>query len=166
MFSQTSDYALRVIVLLAGRIGAVEQAATTRQIAQATRVPEGYLAKVLQNLVRAGMVKSQRGLHGGFVLDRDPAQLTVFDVIESVEPVSRIRTCPLGLAAHGTRLCALHRRLDGAMELVEAAFRDTTIAEILSDASTKGGSKPLCDVSNEDEPVKTSRTMTLSITKK
>lgn len=130
MLSQTSEYTLRVVVFL-GRLDG--QAATARQIAAATRVPEGYLVKILQILSRAGFVRSQRGLHGGSVLARDPATISVYDVIQAVAPLPRIRNCPLGLESHGAHLCPLHRRLDNAMEMVENAFRHSTIADILEE---------------------------------
>jgi Rrf2 family protein len=129
MFSQTSEYTLRIVVFLGSLNG---RPATTRQIAAATRVPEGYLAKVLQTLSRAGLIRSQRGLHGGSVLAHDPKDITVYDVMEAVSPLPRIRTCPLGLTSHGTNLCPLHRRLDDAVEMVEKAFRESSIAELLS----------------------------------
>jgi Rrf2 family protein len=140
MFSQTSEYALRVVVYLASQGG---QPRTTSQIAAATRVPEGYLSKVLQALGRAALVKAQRGLHGGFVLDRDPQGLTIYDVVMAVDTVQRIRSCPLGIESHGTRLCAVHRRMDDALAMVEKVFRDSTIAELLAQST---GSEPLCDV--------------------
>ena len=59
-----------------------------------------------------------------------------------VDPIKRIRQCPLGLAAHGMRLCPLHKRLDNALAMVEQAFRDTTLAEILDEPTA---SIPLCD---------------------
>jgi len=139
MLSQTSEYALRIIVFLASRGG---QPATIRQIAAATRVPEGYLAKVLQCLSRAGLVHSQRGLHGGSVLARPAERLTVLDVIQAVDPIRRITTCPLGLKSHGVNLCPLHRRLDNAISLVEQAFRESTIADLLAEPTT---STPLCE---------------------
>src|SRR5689334_10525151 len=139
MFSQTVEYALRVVVYLASLGG---QPATTKQIAGSTRVPEGYLAKVLQGLGRAGLIQSQRGLHGGSVLALSPDKLSVYDVIEAVQPIQRIRFCPLNLNSHGTKLCALHRRLDDSMAMVERAFRESSIADLL----TQDGSKPLCDV--------------------
>src|ERR1041384_8003246 len=98
MISRTAEYALRVIVQLASLEG---KPATTRQIAQATRVPEGYLAKVLQSLGRAGLIRSQRGLRGGSILVRLPEQISIYDVIDSVDPIQRIRSCPLGLKSHG-----------------------------------------------------------------
>lgn len=140
MISQTAEYALRMVVFLATL---KDRPATTRQIAAATRVPEGYLAKIVQSLSRAGLIRSQRGLHGGSVLARDPANVSVYDVIQAVSPIPRIRTCPLHLPAHGTHLCPLHKRLDDAAAAVEQAFRASTIAELLSEQTT---SIPLGDL--------------------
>lgn len=139
MISQTTEYALRIIVYLASLGG---EAATTAQIASATRTPPGYLAKVLRNLAKGGLVQSQRGLHGGSTLARSPKRMTVWDVVEVVDPLQRIRTCPLGLKSHGVSLCPLHRRLDEALASVETAFRATTIAEVVAEPSA---SRPLVD---------------------
>jgi len=138
MISQTAEYALRAIVFLADQ----GQPQTNREIASATRVPAGYLSKVLQSLSRAKLVKSQRGLHGGFTLARSPSGLTVWEVIQAVDPLQRIRSCPLGLKTHGVNLCPMHRRLDDAMAMVEKAFRGSTVAELLAEPTT---SKPLCE---------------------
>ena len=139
MISQTAEYALRAIVFLADRH---QMPHTVERIAAATHVPLGYLSKVMQSLARARLVRSQRGLHGGFVLLGDPARLTVWDVVNAVDPVQRIRSCPLGLKAHGVHLCPLHKRLDDAYAGVERAFRDSTVAELLAEPSR---SRPLCD---------------------
>jgi Rrf2 family protein len=143
MFSQTAEYALRVIVFLGSLRG---EPATTSQIAAATRVPQGYLSKILQNLSRAGLVRSQRGLGGGSVLARDPAQLSVYDVIEAISPLPRIHACPLHLASHRDNLCPLHRRLDNAMAMVEQAFRESSIDDLLAEATT---SIPLVDLERD-----------------
>lgn len=137
MFSQTVEYALRAIVYLAGH----EDARTTQQIAAVTKVPPAYLAKVLQNLSRHHLVKSQRGMHGGFALGKTPAELTIWEVVQAVEPIHRIRECPLELESHKTKLCPLHKKLDDALAQIEQAFTSTTIAEILAEPTT---SKPLC----------------------
>lgn len=139
MFSQKVEYALRAVVHLAATAPAPR---TVEQIAQATRVPPAYLAKLVQGLVRAGVVRSQRGVGGGCALVKPPDELTILEVVNAVDPIARIATCPLGLAAHGVRLCPLHKRLDNAMASVEKAFRDTTLAEVLAEPTT---SVPLCD---------------------
>jgi Rrf2 family transcriptional regulator, nitric oxide-sensitive transcriptional repressor len=139
MISRTAEYALRAMTFLAQGAPA---ARTVREIHKATRVPEGYLSKVMQALTRAGLVRSQRGLHGGFTLEKDPADLTILEVVNAVDPVSRILTCPLGLESHGEKLCPMHRRLDDAIAMVEEAFRGSTLAELLAEP---GDSTPLCE---------------------
>ncbi len=139
MFSQTVEYALRAVVHLAYEAPA---ARTTAQIADATQVPRDYLAKILQGLAKKGIVVTQRGVGGGVSLCKDPADLTILDVVNAVEPIGRITTCPLGLKTHGIRLCPLHRRVDDALALVEDAFRKTTLAEVLAEPSE---SVPLCE---------------------
>lgn len=128
MISQTAEYALRAAVFLAENTGGQ----TTEQISQATKVPSAYLAKVLQLLSRASIVQSQRGLGGGFTLKITARKLTVLDVVNAVDPIERIRECPLDLDAHAIKLCPLHRRLDEASALVERAFRDTKISDLLA----------------------------------
>lgn len=140
MFSQTVEYALRAVAFLASQAPAGR---TTDQIATATLVPKPYLSKVLQKLVEQGVVHSQRGVGGGMSLVKTPAELTILQVVNAVEPIERIRECPLGLKSHGVRLCPLHKRLDDALAMVESAFRDTTLAEVLAEPSA---SVPLCDI--------------------
>ncbi len=140
MFSKTVEYALRAVVHLAYH---APLAQTTDQIATATKVRKAYLSKVLQSLRRAGIVRSQRGVGGGMTLAKAPEDLTILEVVNAVERIERINHCPLDLASHGVRLCPLHRRMDNALAMVEAAFRSTTLAEILAEPSE---SKPLCDV--------------------
>jgi Rrf2 family protein len=140
MFSQTTEYALRVMVYLASLEG---RSPTIAQISAATRTPAGYLAKVLRSLARAGLIRSQRGLHGGSVLARPADQVTVHDVVQSVDPIHRITTCPLGLTSHGVNLCPLHRRLDEAIALVERALQDSTLAGLVAEPTA---SKPLTEI--------------------
>lgn len=140
MFSQTVEYALRAVVHLADRSPAPR---TTDQIAEATLVPKAYLSKVIQGLCRAGIVVSKRGIGGGVALAHPPDELTILDVVNAVEPIARIRHCPLGLKTHGVRLCPLHKRMDNALASVEAAFRDTTLAEVLAEPTQ---SRPLCEL--------------------
>ena len=139
MFSQTVEYALRAVVHLASNAPAAQ---TTEEIARATKVPQAYLSKVLQGLVQAKVVKSQRGIGGGMALVKTPAQLTILEVVNAVDPIQRINTCPLDLASHGIRLCPLHRRVDNALAMVEEAFRSTTLQEVIDEPSE---SFPLCD---------------------
>lgn len=137
MISQTAEYALRAVVFLAKSTGT---AYTSDQIAKATQVPAPYLSKVLQPLIKARLVQSQRGLGGGFSLEKKPELITILQVINAVDPIERIEVCPLGLDEHTGRLCPLHKRLDDAVALIEEAFAKTTIDELLQSPADR----PLC----------------------
>jgi Rrf2 family protein len=139
MFSQTNEYALRVVTYLAMH---PSKPAKNADIAKVTQVPPGYLYKVLQTLDRAGLVKGQRGMHGGFTLARTPDQISVLDVISAVDPLPRVRLCPLHIEGHSLHLCTLHKRIDAAFQAVEEAFGKSTIAEMLADNSACA---PMCD---------------------
>ena len=169
MFTQTVEYALRAMICLAARSGlqpgprqgralghgpgarqnqvpgqtlGQPRGQTVEQISQATQVPAAYLGKVLQQLVKNGLVTSRRGAGGGFSLASPPDQISLLQVVQAVDPIERITTCPLGLAAHGTRLCPLHKRVDQALAHMEQAFAQSTLAEILAEPSE---SIPLCN---------------------
>ncbi len=140
MISQTVEYALRAIVTIAQHGG---KPCTSSRISETAQVPPAYLSKLMQGLVRSGLVNSRRGKNGGFVLARGPESMTVYDVVQVVDPVKRISHCPLGIDSHGSNLCPLHRRLDQAMEVSEAVLRETRIADVLAHA---GSPTPLCEL--------------------
>ena len=133
MFSQTIEYALRAMMHLAS----LPPGATvnSEDIAAATKVPQRYLSKVLRDLVLAELITSQRGPRGGFCLRGTPAEVSMLDVVNAVDPIARLQGCPLGNPSH-SKLCALHQRIDNALDLIENAFRSTSLELVLRDLNT------------------------------
>jgi len=152
LIPRTSEYALRAVIWLVQEPG---NSQTTKQIGEGTRTPPDYISKVLQLLAKAGLVRSQRGLGGGFQFTGSPAQITVLDVINAVDPLERIHTCPLGLKAHGTKLCPLHCGMNDVVDQMEATFAQTRIVDLLNGESAsiplgiklKTGRKPSAEKS-------------------
>lgn len=140
MLSQTTEYALRAMACLAYT---PDQLTPTPVLAKMTRVPSNYLAKVLQSLSQHGLIVGRRGVGGGYRLAKPAVTITMLDVVNAIDPVGRITSCPLGLPNHGPSLCALHRMVDRAAELLVETFGGVTMADLVRDA---GGSLPLCDV--------------------
>jgi len=140
MLSKTAEYALRAVACLASR---PEQAVSADALAEQTKVPRRYLTRVLQDLCAGGLVSSRPGPGGGYELGIDTAKLTILDVVNVVSPLSRIRSCPLGLSSH-TTLCPLHAELDRAYAATEAAFAGVTIKQLLESTNAI---VPLCNVS-------------------
>jgi Rrf2 family protein len=139
MLPKTAEYALRAVVWLASES---DRAQAADQIAAATRIPRRYLHRVLQALVREGLVRSQPGPRGGYALERSAETMTLLDVVRAVGGVERIRACPLELKTH-TTLCPLHRELDNAYAAMEKAFGRVTVAQMVRQ---QGAPSPLCEV--------------------
>ncbi|EMI19847.1 Rrf2 family/BadM/Rrf2 family transcriptional regulator/Rrf2 family [Rhodopirellula maiorica SM1] len=127
MLSKTAEYALRAVTCLGTRTG---QPSSADILAEQTKVPRRYLNRVLQDLAAAGLVRSRSGPGGGYELAKEPAEITILDVVNAVAPLERINTCPLGLKSH-TSLCPLHAELDRAYEATQAAFAGVTMQQLL-----------------------------------
>lgn len=145
MLSQTTEYALRAMSCLAY---VPDELTPTPVLAKQTRVPSNYLAKVLQSLSQASLIVGRRGVGGGYRLAQPASEITLLDVVNAIDPVGRIESCPLGLPNHGPNLCALHRTVDRAAQLMMETFGNVSLADLIRDA---GGARPLCDTEMADK---------------
>lgn len=140
MFTQTTEYALRSMAALALFPDAL---IPTSVIADRTKVPGNYLAKVLQQLAAAGLITGRRGVGGGYRLARPATEINILDIIQSVGRLQRITTCPLGLSNHGSNLCPLHRKMDEAAASLIERFSNVRLSDLISDPHSMN--RPLCD---------------------
>lgn len=131
LLSQTSEYALRAVLYIAGRDGPARAA----DIADAVGVPPNYMSKTLHQLVRAGVLLSTRGPSGGFRLAVAARQLTLETVVASFAARGE-RRCLLGLGVCGSVPdCAVHARWTPVAAEVDRFFSRTTVATLLSHRS-------------------------------
>lgn len=130
MLSRTAEYAIRAVLLLAQHVD--RRALSTEEIATALGAPRNYLGKTLNTLVRAGVLFSARGPHGGFVLAVPADQLSVADVVELFTEQSRIvKQCILGnQPCHALNPCPAHERWVSLTEHARAPLLRTKIAEL------------------------------------
>ena len=87
--SKMTDYA----VVLATHLAAVDGPHAARDLALHTQVPEPTASKVLKKLARAGVVRSQRGVKGGYALARPPEHIGIHEVIEAIEGPIAVTEC-------------------------------------------------------------------------
>jgi Rrf2 family protein len=130
MLSKTGLHAVRAMVALA-RLpqGAYGGAAS---IAQDIGAPQNYLGKLLRNLAEQGLLESQKGLGGGFRLARNARDITLFDVVEPIEHLSRWSGCILGMpACSDSAPCALHERWKAVRNSYIQMLQRTSLAELV-----------------------------------
>jgi Rrf2 family protein len=116
----------------------------TSMLAERTKVPANYLAKVLQQLAAGGLIRGRRGVGGGYTLAKASDKINLLEIINTVGELHRVEMCPLGLSGHGTNLCPLHRALDRAAETVMNMFDGVTLKSLVDDP--RYANKPLCSV--------------------
>lgn len=132
-----AEYGLIVTLHLARRKGGAPIAA--RSLAEEERLPADYVEQILLKLRRAGLVNSARGAHGGYRLARDPAEVTVCDVVRAAEdhtfeincdvrPIDAVRCAPAGGCVIRPVWQAVQRRVDDLLQRI-------SLADLLSDAA-------------------------------
>ena len=125
--SKKADYGLIALKHLAMHS---EESISAREIAAEYRIPAELLAKVLQKLARKGLLVSQQGMNGGYVLARDPARISIVDVVEALEGPISITPCERGDDCRQLQLCSVRDPLLKIKAKVVRVLGDTSIYEL------------------------------------
>lgn len=134
--NKLTDYATVVLISIA-RSHVVR---STQQISEKTGIPLPTVAKLMKNLNKAGLVKSQRGASGGYTLGRVPSDITLADVIQAVEGPIALTACADTSDEHcGIQsVCPVQGRWNRVNTAVRAALADVTLADMVADISEFG----------------------------
>ena len=119
---------MKALLVLRDRPGCL---VTVREIADATGVSQPYLRKILHYLRRAGVLDAKRGYRGGFILAREPADITAFDVILAVEGESWKVGCLLHPTSRPEDVdCAVQGLWGGLRSVIEEKLRTVTLRDL------------------------------------
>lgn len=134
MLSRSCVHAIRAVVVLASLPPGAY--CGTSAIAESTGAPRNYLGKLLLQLSRRGIVESQKGLGGGFRLAQSPDKISLHNVVESIEDVSRWEDCAFGgRECSDVTPCPLHHRWGAVRTAYMSLLMNTSVAElVVSDA--------------------------------
>ena len=129
ILSQTAEYALRAVVLLADRNS--DEPARVGELADVLEIPQNYLSKTLNALARTGVLASMRGKGGGFRLARAAESITLLEVIDPFDHFSTGRSCLMGKGeCSDTDSCAAHATWKEVAMKVTSFFAKTTLADL------------------------------------
>jgi Rrf2 family protein len=104
--TRETDYAIRCVYYLCGKTGNVTM---VDEISREMNIPKSFLAKILQKLSKASLVKSYRGVKGGFEIAKDPKEISLLDVIEAVQGPVAMNICALDETLCGfSSTCTIH----------------------------------------------------------
>lgn len=126
--TRKADYAIRCVLHLSKN---PEQVASVEEISRAMFVPKTFLAKILQGLMKAGIVSSSRGVKGGFQLAKKPKDINLLEVIEAIQGPSAANICAIDrrMCRLSSR-CTVHPVWVKIREKVEKELKKQTFAKL------------------------------------
>ena len=125
--SEASTIGLHSMVLIARS----KEITNVNKIAELTGASKNHLAKVMQRLVKAGFLKSTRGPTGGFVLKKQPSEITLLDIYEAIEGVIETSGCPMEQPICPFNKCLLGNIIRDVSENIRDNFKNVTLQEYL-----------------------------------
>ncbi len=129
-----SEYALLALIVLVDHYPDGDPV-QIRQIAAQQNIPDRYLEQLLASLRRSGLVRSQRGAKGGYLLAREPLQITLLEVINCIE--GRDISLPIDEPAETTERTVIREVWQQAYARMSEVFQDCTLQELCDRRNAK-----------------------------
>jgi Rrf2 family protein len=126
--TREADYALRIIAMLAREKRQIE----AKHIAEECEIPYRFTLKILRKIVKADIIKSYRGVNGGYVLNKEPSEITFGEVIEAIDGEFAINHC-MSDSSECSRCgkCAVQKKLQMVQEMIADEFSNITFDDLL-----------------------------------
>lgn len=142
MLSNTSKYGIRAILYLAQNCKGEEKIGI-KKIADELKIPMPFLGKILQNLARHKLISSTKGPHGGFGIAKDPYDITLYEIVVTLDNDSIFNDCLIGIgdcAVHHSDayFCPIHDKFSPIKESFIKFFMEETIGILIENIKSSG----------------------------
>lgn len=130
MLSYTCKTAVKAVIFLATRFGSSERAGIT-EIAENLEASEHTVGKLLQVLVKQGVINSMKGPAGGYYLNERQMSQPLFHIVQAIDGKDSFKGCGLGLSrCSATHPCPIHEEYKEARDIMERIFRTRTVGDL------------------------------------
>ena len=143
MLSNSSKYAIKAVLFLA--LNASEKSKVmVKDISKPINVPQAYIAKLLQALVKEKIVSSVRGPKGGFYLDETNLNRPVISIVNVIDGEKRLNSCLMSLKkCHEEKPCPLHNILSPSRSYILNSLKSKTIKDLIVEVKSGNAFLPL-----------------------
>lgn len=129
LYSKGAEYAIRSLAWMAKENG--KNAMRVEDVARLARVPAHFLAKTFQKLTKDGILSSAKGPYGGYRLSRLPSQLSLLEIVSSIDGLYDFEGCMLGKGkCSDQNSCPIHKNWKGVKKVILDFLKTATIADI------------------------------------
>lgn len=138
MLSNTCKYGIRALTYIASRQSGKKMIGI-KQISEDLKMPLPFLAKILQQLAKNKILNSTKGPHGGFSFKKDPAKVTLYDIILIIDGDSFFENCVIHnrncrSAGEENLLCPIHDEFSVIRDSITTLFKSKTIYDLVVSA--------------------------------
>ncbi|MCK6484315.1 MAG: Rrf2 family transcriptional regulator [Phycisphaerae bacterium] len=142
IYSIGCEYAIRAMTYLAENTKPGEYC-LLRTITNEHDLPQHFVGKIFQSLVRAGLLYSAKGRGGGFALRRSAEEIRLYDIVQAIDGTERLTRCIIGLArCDDTQPCPQHDWWQPQRQQIERMLMETSLADLARNAVAKRGGAP------------------------
>jgi Rrf2 family iron-sulfur cluster assembly transcriptional regulator len=156
IYSRSAEYAIRAFVHLAqvpqGRYAMV------KNVAEEEDIPAHFLAKILQQLARKGLLRSSKGPTGGFALKVDASEIHLLDIVEALDGLAPYQQCAVGLSECNDEMpCGVHDSWKTLRSRIMEYLGRNTIADLAKALEQKKKALAVGKKSKAKRPAATKR---------
>ena len=131
MFSKACEYGIRALTVIA-EAGKENRKIGIKEVCKASKTPESFTAKILQNLVKRGILDSQKGPTGGFYITRDLDKITLYDIVDAIDGTGIFFKCGLGLSeCDAKNPCPMHTQFEVVRDELNAMCKNNTLQDLV-----------------------------------
>lgn len=136
MLSFTCKTAIKAVIYLASRAETGEKK-SIRDIAGHIGASEHTVSKILQTLVKRGVINSTKGPSGGFYMSSEQQEQPIIHIVEAIDGMAVFKECGLGLSkCSETHPCPIHEQYKKPRELMEKLFRENKVLDLCQPVNT------------------------------
>jgi Rrf2 family protein len=137
MFSKTCEYAIRAMIFIAQKSKTGNKTGI-KEIAQKISAPEYFIAKILQDASRKGLVQSLKGPSGGFYMEEELMECSLADIVKAVDGDKLFNGCGLGLkTCSETKPCPIHNEFKIVRKDIYNMLQNAKIGEFSNQLNKK-----------------------------
>jgi len=142
IYSVGCEYGIRALTKLAGDVPA-GRFCLLRDILDGIDLPQHFVGKIFQTLVRAEILVSAKGRGGGFALKRHPNEITLRQIVEAIDGTQRVSRCILGFATcNDEQACPQHDNWKTIRAQIDQLLDTTTLADLAAALAKKQAARP------------------------
>ncbi|MCD8180831.1 MAG: Rrf2 family transcriptional regulator [Firmicutes bacterium] len=125
--TREADYAIRIVAMLAMENKQIE----AKVIAEKNDIPYRFTLKILRKIVQSGIIKSYRGVNGGYALNKKPSEITLREVIEVIDGKIAINACMENPEiCKSTGICSIQKKLYNVQKILTEELEKITFENL------------------------------------